>query len=113
MVIKKKKINVIRPTLRHKKRYIQLKYFTDKDIVLNEIKLYTLFLKNLEKTYGVFINAETNLTIISFDYKKREIIIRINKEYLSEFISSLFLLNNDLGLVIIKKISSTIKQIPK
>jgi RNase P/RNase MRP subunit POP5 len=108
----KNKINIIRPTLRHKKIYVILSY--SKDLSSFNLKnLYDIIEKNLEKTYGIFVSVNINFTLISVDNDKKELFIRINKKYLRNFLSSLFFLKEDFGLISIKKIKTTIKKSKK
>ncbi len=103
----KKKLNVIRPTLRHKKKYFLISYSSD----INEDKIHSLFIKNYEKTYGLFSLIECNLTVIESNLKNKTIIIRINKEYNEQFLSSLFFLKQNLGLIFVLKQASTLKSL--
>ena len=110
MKTRKKTINVIRPTLRHKKRYIKL-YLSKND--LDKKDLYKVFFNNFKDFYGKFVCLEANLTIIDFDSKNNFLVFRVNKDFLDEFLGSLFFLNSRFDLVIIKKVSSTIKSLEK
>ncbi|HOD89842.1 MAG TPA: Rpp14/Pop5 family protein [archaeon] len=104
----KKKIGVIKPTMRQKKRYIKLKVYAQQ-ITQDKYKLENTFKKNLQKIYGLFVDVDTNLKIIEIN-EKNEIIIRINKTYLNQFISSLLFLNKEIGIIKIQKISNTLKK---
>jgi RNase P/RNase MRP subunit POP5 len=108
----KKKINVIRPTLRHKKRYVTLK-FIGSTIIQDKQKIFTLLYKSLQKTNGIFVQISTNITVLDFDSETNIALIRINKDYLSEFLGSLFFLDSDFGEVKVISIDSTIKQVNK
>lgn len=110
--MKKKKLAVIRPTLRHKKRYIQLQLLTFSG-VFDSRSLHGVLIKALQKQSGVFSQTEANITIIDIDQKSKTILIRINKEYLEQFIASLFFAQSELGLLKIKDIKSTIKKVNK
>jgi RNase P/RNase MRP subunit POP5 len=102
----KKKLNVIRPTLRHKKRYFKLSYSKE-----NHTNIYSLLSKNYEKSYGLFSLIESNLTVMDLNTDKKTIIVRINKDYKSLFLSSLFFLKQDLGLIFVLKEASTLKSL--
>ena len=108
--MKKTKLGVIRPTLRHKKRYILLK-LVNPDISLDSKKIYSVLTQSLQKSKGIFIQVECNITILEIDNKAKTILIRINKEYIDEFIESLFFAQNELGLIKILEIKNTIKRI--
>jgi RNase P/RNase MRP subunit POP5 len=129
----KKKLNVIRPTLRHKKKYIELKLLNTNSInnkinnnsnsnsncsyncnklnILDAYELHKVFYKNFQKVYGLFSQINVNITVIDFNKNNNVILIRINSLYIKEFVSSLFFLNNELGLFKINKIGSTIKSL--
>lgn len=104
----KKKLNVIRPTLRHKTIYFKLKFTKSFD---DEKKLKNIVFKNFEKTNGLFSQINTNLSIFSINLKESILIIRINSNYKDEFLSSLFFLSNYLGLIYILKEARTIKSL--
>lgn len=108
----KKKINVIRPTLRHKKRYVTLK-FIDPIVDLDKQKIFSALYKTLQKTNGIFVQISTNITVLEFDFENTTALIRINKDYLSEFLGSLFFLESDYGVIKVISIDSTIKQVNK
>jgi len=108
--MKKKKLAVIRPTLRHKKRYIQLQLLTYPGVLDSRIA-HGILVKALQKQSGVFSQTEANITIIDIDQKSKTILIRINKEYLEQFIASLFFAQPELGLLKVKDIKSTIKKV--
>ncbi len=110
----KKKLNVIRPTLRHKKRYLEIKLLNTNKLnldLLDTAGLHKIFYKNYQKAFGLFNQIEANITIMDFNKDNKTILIRINRFYLNEFISSLFFLKNELNLFKINKISSTIKNL--
>ncbi|MDD3975668.1 MAG: hypothetical protein PHN22_00680 [Candidatus ainarchaeum sp.] len=107
-MIKFKKINVIRPTLRHKKRYLKISCFNDLSSYDNK-KLAYIFIKNFQKTHGLFKTSSANISVL--DFKNNIIIIRVNKLFLNDFLSSLFYINNDLGLLFIEKQSFTLKSL--
>ncbi len=102
----KKKLNVIRPTLRHKKLYLKLEY--TKEYSSN---LYTLLLKNYEKINGLFSSLECNLTVMENDYTTKTMVVRLNKAYKESFLSSLFFLKQDLGLIFVLKEASTLNSL--
>jgi len=104
----KKKLNVIRPTLRHRKRYFLLTF--TKEFSLNT-KIHSLFLKNFEKIHGLFSLIECNLTVMDFNFENKTVVIRINNNYRSLFLSSLFFLKDDFGLISILKEASTLKSL--
>lgn len=108
--MKKKKLAVIRPTLRHKKRYVLLELLTFPHN-LDSKSIFLSLSRALQKQSGVFVQLDTNITILDADSKTKNILIRVNKEYLEEFISSLFFAQQELGLIKIKSIKSTIKKI--
>jgi len=108
----KKKINVIRPTLRHKKRYVTLK-FIDPVIDLDKQKIFFALYKSLQKSNGIFVQISTNITVLEYDFENTTALIRINREYLSEFLGSLFFLESDYGIIKIISVDSTIKQVNK
>lgn len=105
----KTKLNVIRPTLRHKKRYVLLEFLEKKE--LDAKSIHSSLVLNLQKAHGIFTQIETNITVLDFDKKTKTLLIRVNKEYLDEFINSLFFSQTELGLLKILKITSTIKKI--
>ncbi|MFA7576127.1 MAG: Rpp14/Pop5 family protein, partial [archaeon] len=90
MVVNKKKLNVIRPTLRHKKRYVHFSF--SKEILSDPYNLFTILNNNFQKVFGVFLTAKANITVIDLDLEKREVIVRVNKFYLNQFLGSLFFL---------------------
>lgn len=108
--MKKTKLGVIRPTLRHKKRYILIKIINPA-IVLDSKKCYSVLTQSMQKNSGIFHQIECNITILDIDLKSQTILIRINKDYLDEFISSLFFVQAELGLIKILEIKSTIKKL--
>ncbi|MFA5745919.1 MAG: Rpp14/Pop5 family protein [archaeon] len=108
--MKKTKLAVIRPNLRHKKRYVQLQLLTYNQSIDQKI-IHTTLCRALQKQSGIFAQIESNITILETNPKTKELIIRINKEYLDEFIGSLFFAQSDLGLIKIKDIKSTIKKV--
>lgn len=108
--MKKKKLAVIRPNLRHKKRYIALELLTYPKS-LDSKTIYLSLGHALQKQSGIFVQLETNITILEMDSKSKTLLIRVNKEYLEEFVSSLFFAQSDLGLIHINSIKSTIKKI--
>jgi RNase P/RNase MRP subunit POP5 len=103
----KKRLNVIRPTLRHKKVYLKISFRKE---ILKE-KIFFLFSKNYQNTYGLFYLINCNLTLIDFNSNKKEIILRINKDYFDSFLTSIFFLKKDLGAIFILKIKTTLKSI--
>jgi len=102
----KKKLNVIRPTLRHKKIYVKVKY--TKEYSSN---LFSLFSKNYEKTNGVFSLIDSNLTVMESNLNQKTSIIRLNKSYKDSFLASLFFLKQDLGLIFVLKQVTSIKSL--
>ena len=108
-MIVKKKIGVISPTLRHKKRYVSFSYSNNVD----EKGIGRLLSDNFLRVHGIFANIEANLMIASNDFKHKKLIVRVNKDLLDKFISSLFFLEKELGLVIVESVSSTIKSVSK
>jgi len=108
--MKKTKLAVIRPNLRHKKRYVQLQLLTYNQSLDGKV-IHTALCKALQKQSGIFVQIESNITVLEINPKTKELIIRINKEYLDEFIGALFFVQSDLGLLKIKKIESTIKKV--
>lgn len=108
--MKKKRLAVIKPTLRHKKRYIEIRLLTFPQS-LDPKTIYGSLTKALQKNSGIFVQLETNITIIETDQKLKTVLVRINKECLSDFISSLFFAQSDLGLIKVKALKSTIKKI--
>jgi len=109
MVVAKKKLNVIRPTLRHKKRYVHFSF--SKGLSYDAYNLFMLLNNNFQKIFGIFITAKANITVINLDLEKNEITVRVNRVYLEHFLCSLFFIKRDLGLIVIKKVSSTIKRL--
>jgi RNase P/RNase MRP subunit POP5 len=108
--MQKKKLSVIRPTLRHKKRYILIKLL-DTAINFDSKKIYSVLTQALLKNSGLFVQVDTNITILEADVVSKTLLIRINKDYLNEFISSLFFAQAELGLLKIVETTSTIKKI--
>jgi RNase P/RNase MRP subunit POP5 len=108
--MKKKKLAVIRPNLRHKKRYLAIELLTYPQ-GLDSKTIYQSFSRALQKQSGIFVQLETNITIIEMDSKTKTILIRVNKIYLDKFVASLFFAQQDLGLIKVKNIKSTIKKI--
>jgi RNase P/RNase MRP subunit POP5 len=100
----KKKLNVIRPTLRHKKLYIKIEYTKE-----SFTKISSLILKNYQSIYGLIHLVNANITIMNSDNKTA--LIRINKDYKDSFLGSIFFLKSDLGLVYVIKQASTLKSI--
>jgi len=108
MVVRKKKINVIRPTLRHKKRYISFNYLKPLPVT-TKIKVYLSLFRSLVQDKGLVIANDANITVLSVDESRKEVLVRINMLYLDDFLSSLFL-NKDFALITNISIKSTIKQ---
>lgn len=108
--MKKTKLGVIRPTLRHKKRYVLIKLINP-EISLESKKIHSVLTQSLQKTCGIFVQTECNITILEIDTKTQTILIRINKEYLDEFIGSLFFAQNETGLIKVLEVKSTIKKL--
>ena len=104
MVKIKKKLNVIRPTLRHKKIYFKLEF--TKEYSNN---LFSLFLKNYQNIFGLFSLVNANITLMKST--KNTAIVRINKDYKDSFLTSIFYLKQDLGLVYVTKQVSTLKSL--
>jgi RNase P/RNase MRP subunit POP5 len=114
----KKRINVIRPTLRHKKRYVILKFietnnYNSNNLLyknLNKLNIYKIISKNFQKIYGLFQQVNANITILDYNLENKEVLIRVNREYLDKFIGSLlFIKNTQLPLFCILEIKNTIK----
>lgn len=105
----KKKIQVIKPTQRHKKRYVLLK--ASKDISnYSEKDLFYLFFNNLSHMYG-FVSANiTNLVLLEVDSNQNTLLFRVNKDYLDYFLGSLLFIK-DLGVIRVVSVNSTIKPI--
>lgn len=108
----KQKINVIRPTLRHKKRYVTLK-FIDPIIDLDQQKIFSALYKSLQKANGIFVQIATNITVLEYNSESFTALVRVNKDYLSEFLGSLFFLGEEYGVVKVISVNSTIKQASK
>jgi len=111
MVVTKKKINIIRPTLRHKKRYISFNYSKQLSIT-TKIKIYLSLFKSLVQNKGLVVANNANITVLAVDESKKEVLVRINMLCLDDFLGSLFL-NKDLGLISNITIKSTIMQLKK
>jgi len=109
----KKKLNVIPPTLRDKKRYVLFSFSIVPQGVFSKQDFFRIILKNHEKIYGLFNSISANLNLINFDSNKKEILIRVNKDNLDDFITGLFFLKDQFGLIVIKNISQTIKKASK
>ena len=75
MVVAKKKLNVIRPTLRHKKRYVHFSF--SKGLSYDAYNLFMLLNNNFQKIFGIFITAKANITVINLDLEKNEITVRV------------------------------------
>lgn len=101
----KKRLNVIRPTLRHKKLYIKLSF--SKNISYD---VFQIFLKNYINTHGFLSSIECNLTLMQ-TLPNNILIFRLNKLYQNDFLSSLFFLKEQLGLVVVLKQASTLKSL--
>ncbi len=108
--MKKTKLGVIRPTLRHKKRYVLIKLINP-EVILDSKKIYSVLTQSLQKACGIFVQTECNITILEIESKSQTLLIRTNKEYLDEFIGSLFFAQAELGLIKILEIKSTIKKL--
>jgi len=108
--MRKTKLGVIRPTLRHKKRYILLKLINPM-VTMEQKKLFSVFTLSMQKASGVFAQVDANITILDIDSKSKTILIRLNKEYIDEFTGSLFFAQNEIGLIKVLEIKSTIKGI--
>lgn len=108
--MKKKKLAVIRPTLRHKKRYVLLELLTYPQ-ALDSKSIYLSLSRALQKQSGIFVQQETNITLLEINPNTKTALIRVNKEYLEEFISSLFFAQQELGLIKVNSTKSTIKKI--
>lgn len=105
----KKKLKTIRPTLRHKKRYVLLKLLT-KPLSSDLKKTYHILCNGLQKNSGIFIQIDSNITILEIDTKQNTFLVRVNKEHLEDFLSSLFFSQADLGLIKVLEIKTTIKK---
>jgi|GEM_PF-830144 len=104
----KKKINVIKPTRRHKKRYVQIK--VSFDISGNsEKELYFMFNSAFSYLHGVVKATLANLTLLDVDFQKKCLFFRVNKDCLDDFLGSLLFVK-DLGLVCVVDVKNTIKK---
>jgi RNase P/RNase MRP subunit POP5 len=105
----KKKIKVIKPTQRHKKRYVLIEVtkdiskYTQKDI-------FYLFFKNVSYFKGFIIANLLNIVVLDVFSNKKQILFRVNKQYIDEFIGSLFFIK-DLGAIKVVSITTTFKRI--
>jgi len=113
MKLQKKKLNVIPPTLRDKKRYVSFTSSKASSEIKNEQDVFRVIVKNFEKTHGLFKSISANLTIISFNKEEKEVLVRVNKDNLDDLLTSLFFLKDQLGLIRIKSIDQTIKKSKK
>ena len=104
----KKKVNVIRPTLRHKKVYFKISFSKKIDDVK---KIKNLFFKSYEKTNGIFSQINGNLSILEINSKEGEIILRVNQLYKDDFLSSLFFFKKEFGTIIVLDEKKTIKSL--
>jgi len=109
----KKKLNVIPPTQRDKKRYVLLYLSKIGSDIKNEQEIYKIIIKNFERIHGLFKSVYSNITIISFNKQEKEILIKVNKDYLDDLLTSLFFLKQQFGLVCVKSINQTIKKSKK
>jgi RNase P/RNase MRP subunit POP5 len=106
----KKRLNVVPPTLRDKKRYISFSFTKAPQEASNEQELSRIIIKNFEKVNGLFKSIKANISLIWLDKDKKEVLIRVNKDNLDELITSLFFLKYQFGLIKINGISQTIKK---
>ncbi len=110
---KKKKLNVIPPTLRDKKRYVSFNVSRIGPEIQNENDVFRIIIKNFEKVHGLFKSVSANITIISFNKQEKEILLRVNKDNLDDLLTSMFFLKDQFSLISIKTISQTIKKSKK
>ncbi len=102
----KKKLNVIRPTLRHRKIYFKISYSKE-----NNSSPYLILSKNYENNYGLFSLISSNLTLMDYNKDLKNFVVRINKDYGGLFLSTLFFLKQDFGLIYVQKEASTLKSL--
>jgi len=107
----KKRINVIRPTLRQGKRYVLLRFSQEKSKVLDQRSLYTMLSNNFQYAQGIFSLSEAGITIMSFEPSKCLAIVRISDDYLDKFLSSLLFLSTDLGYILVESVKPTLKSL--
>jgi len=103
----KKKLNVIPPTLRMKKRYVILK--CSKLSITNQAEILRHIIHNFENIFGMFKSINAGIILVSFSFEKKEITLRVNKDNLDDLLTSFLFLERDFGLISIK-ISHTIKK---
>jgi RNase P/RNase MRP subunit POP5 len=103
----KKKIQVIKPTQRHKKRYVLIEVSKDIDNY-TEKEIFYLFLNSLYYLHGFVVANITNLVLLEANTSKKQILFRVNKEYLDCFLGSLLFVKN-VGVVKVVTVKSTIK----
>ncbi|MEI8363830.1 MAG: Rpp14/Pop5 family protein [archaeon] len=113
MKLQKKKLSVIPPTLRDKKRYVLFIVSKMQPDIQNEQDVFRIVVKNFEKIHGLFKSISANLTIISFNKSEKEILVRVNKDNLDDLLTSLFFLKDQFGLIKVKTVSQTIKKSKK
>jgi len=103
----KKKINVIPPTLRMKKRYVILT--VSKLPTTNQVELIKLIISNFESIFGIFKSINASIILVSFSLDKKEIGLRVNKDNLDDLLTSFLFLEKDFGIISIK-VAQTIKK---
>ncbi len=105
----KKKLQVIKPTQRHKKRYVLLKVFSNID-GYTEKDLYFLFNKSFCYTHGFVLGLVANISLLKVDFSEKTLLFRVNKQQLDNFISSLMFVK-EVGVISVVCVESTVKEV--
>lgn len=109
----KKKIQVIKPTKRHKKRYVLIEVSKDID-KYTEKELYYLFYNSLCFLHGFVLANLTNIVLLEVNNqdKQKQLLFRVNKEHLELFLGSLLFVK-DVGVIKVVDIKSTLRSFTK
>ena len=103
-MLKKKKLKTLNSSLREKKRYVAVKFYSNKNINFNE--LISSLKKIMVKFLGVYGLAKQNLKIIKFNEKTNVMILRTTNKTLNQTIVSLLLLKKTSKINLTTKILS-------
>ena len=111
-----KRLKILIPTLRERKRYFLIKFYSESDLEIDEIK--NEILKTFLKLYGEIFSKLTSLKILENSYNKKEktLILKCSvlaKHFVSFVLGKIKEINGKNLLIRILKISGTIKRLYK
>jgi len=111
-----KRLKALLPTLRERKRYFLIKFYSEEDLEIDKIK--NEISKTFLRLYGEIFSKLTSLKILENSYNKKEktLILRCNvlaKHFVSFALGKINEINRKKVLIRILKISGTIKRLIK